>query len=288
LFDTSPNFFHDPLYDGQKWVFDMIHVLPVWQQGIFGSSIRVRVNDNGVDDSHDEFGERFEEFASCDSFRPNPDDPSNYHGTSVASILGAQGDNDDCSVGIAPNVTLSACNIYNSKTDAFLAEKVQAFDISQNSFGYPACGTGRRRQRQLLRVETQRQENTTTTTTTCPFTFTHPALTDPCSVCDFPDVDDESSTTTTSSTCQAAIVRHCQYSYEDDVSACLQFLDLFLPGGQCDYNVLSPPAREALAKGILEGRDGKGIIYVFASGNSFMFGDDTNFKGYTNSRYVTI
>jgi hypothetical protein len=272
----NSNFFQDPLYDWQAWVFDMIHVLPVWQQGIFGSSIRVRVNDNGVDASHDEFGARFDEFASCDSFLPHPNDPSNYHGTAVASILGAQANNDECGVGIAPNVTISACNIFDSPNDAFLAEQVQAFDISQNSFGYPACGTGRRRD---LLVQHDNQ---------CPFTFIRPGLTDPCSVCDFQDDSFTPPKRTSTSSCQTAIVRHCRYNYEEDVPGCLQFLDLFLPGGRCDYNVLTPPARDALAKGILEGRDGKGIIYVFASGNSFAFGDDTNFKGYTNSRYDAI
>ena len=270
-FNFNSNFFQDPLYDDQSWVFDMIHVLPVWQQGIVGSSVRVRINDNGVDASHDEFGARFDEGASCYSFLPDLNDgptSTSYHGTAVASILGAGANNGQCSVGIAPNVTISACNLLQYRTDSFLAEKVHDFDISQNSFGYPACGPGRR---------DLQYDNV------CPFAYTNSRTTNPCTVCDFGDSSATAAPTSTS--CQTAIVRHCLLNYEKDVPGCLQFLDLLLPGGRCDYNVLNLPAQKALAKGILQGRDGKGIIYVFASGNSFSFGDDTNFKGYTNSRY---
>lgn len=37
-----------------------------------------------------------------------------------------------------------------------------------------------------------------------------------------------------------------------------------------------------------EGRNGKGIIYVFASGNENRVGDDTNFQGYGSNTRMTI
>ncbi|VEU21953.1 DEKNAAC102938 [Brettanomyces naardenensis] len=47
--------------------------------------------------------------------------------------------------------------------------------------------------------------------------------------------------------------------------------------------------REAILKGIQEGRDGKGALYVFASGNGALHGDSCNFDGYTNSIYsITV
>lgn len=46
------NFFEDPLYDGQRWVYDMINIVPVWEKGYFGRGVRVRVNDDGVKASH--------------------------------------------------------------------------------------------------------------------------------------------------------------------------------------------------------------------------------------------
>lgn len=47
--------------------------------------------------------------------------------------------------------------------------------------------------------------------------------------------------------------------------------------------------RKAVVNGINHGRDGKGSIFVFASGNGAYFGDQCNFDGYTNSIYsVTV
>eukprot|EP01104_Vermistella_antarctica_P016919 TRINITY_DN5881_c0_g1_i1.p1 TRINITY_DN5881_c0_g1~~TRINITY_DN5881_c0_g1_i1.p1 ORF type:complete len:599 (+),score=122.66 TRINITY_DN5881_c0_g1_i1:131-1927(+) len=47
--------------------------------------------------------------------------------------------------------------------------------------------------------------------------------------------------------------------------------------------------KEAWAKAILEGRGGKGPLYVWASGNGLMYDDDCNYDGYANSRYsITV
>jgi len=47
--------------------------------------------------------------------------------------------------------------------------------------------------------------------------------------------------------------------------------------------------QKAVINGINNGRDGKGSIFVFASGNGAGSGDQCNFDGYTNSIYsVTV
>ena len=47
--------------------------------------------------------------------------------------------------------------------------------------------------------------------------------------------------------------------------------------------------KKALIEGTNEGRDKKGAIYVFASGNGGAFGDNCNYDGYTNSIYsITV
>lgn len=47
--------------------------------------------------------------------------------------------------------------------------------------------------------------------------------------------------------------------------------------------------RRAILKGVQEGREGKGSIYVFASGNGALHDDNCNFDGYTNSIYsITV
>ncbi|ANZ75620.1 BA75_02880T0 [Komagataella pastoris] len=47
--------------------------------------------------------------------------------------------------------------------------------------------------------------------------------------------------------------------------------------------------KEAMLKGVQDGRKGKGALYVFASGNGASSGDNCNFDGYTNSIYsITV
>ena len=47
--------------------------------------------------------------------------------------------------------------------------------------------------------------------------------------------------------------------------------------------------QKAVLNGIENGRQGKGSIFVFASGNGASAGDQCNFDGYTNSIYsVTV
>lgn len=51
----------------------------------------------------------------------------------------------------------------------------------------------------------------------------------------------------------------------------------------------SPLVKKAMKKGVTEGRGNKGAIYVFASGNGGMHGDNCNYDGYTNSIYsITV
>ncbi|KAG7666121.1 KEX2 [[Candida] subhashii] len=47
--------------------------------------------------------------------------------------------------------------------------------------------------------------------------------------------------------------------------------------------------KEAMVKGVIDGRNKKGAVYVFASGNGGRSGDSCNFDGYTNSIYsITV
>lgn len=60
-------------------------------------------------------------------------------------------------------------------------------------------------------------------------------------------------------------------------------------GPNDDGRTLEAPgtlANEAFIKGITEGRDGKGVIYVWASGNGGRQGDNCDCDGYTGSIYT--
>lgn len=108
--------------------------------GYTGKGVHVRVNDDGVDANHAEFEGRFDVENSCDVYLPDTEnDPEASHGTACASIIGAAGDNDVCAVGIAPDVTISACFQSNEATDeqdaAMLRTKMTNVHISSNSWG---------------------------------------------------------------------------------------------------------------------------------------------------------
>lgn len=264
------NFFGDVDYSRQQWVFEMIQLGPVWEQGIFGNNVRVRINDDGVDGDNVEFTGRFDVAASCDDEEESlaQQKSKRQHGTSVASIVGAAASNTACAVGVAPLVRLSSCYALQPN-EGFLAAKVDQMDISQNSYERPACRSdvvddGRRRRRQAEGG--------------CPFVKPNKQVeNDPCLMCDF------SAAAVLSDACRNAIVRHCKRHYEDETAGCTNYLDLII-GGTCSYVGLSAVARASIVQGIREGRGGRGIIYVFASGNAYFEGDYTTLKGYTNTR----
>ena len=135
------NVFSDPLYDGMKWAYTLVDVEPVWLMGLTGKSIHVRVNDDGVSSDHPEFAGRFDVNMSCSSYESPV--PTDGHGTACASLIGAAGDNDECAVGMAPEVALSSCKLLPGMGNGTLEEpwedifvyKIEDVDISSNSIG---------------------------------------------------------------------------------------------------------------------------------------------------------
>lgn len=54
----------------------------------------------------------------------------------------------------------------------------------------------------------------------------------------------------------------------------------------CYYNSVSDTEQAALVQGVTEGRNGKGIIYLFAPSNGYNAGSNVNFEGFMNSRFT--
>jgi subtilisin-like proprotein convertase family protein len=244
-----------------------------------------------MDSNHDEFKDRFDKNASCEIYEAEFDwnrEVYSQHGTTVASILGAEGNNTQCAVGIAPQVTLSSC-VVTSGTDqvdptlingTWLAYKVDQFDISQNSYGFPGC----RGADQGAAVPSGGFPDVFE----CPFTHTDPLiwfgeeyddLEFPCDVCTFPSLQ-------ASFRCREAIIEHCRFFFEKDVDACSGVLEMLTREGECIFRTPRDSSTEALETGAREGRNGKGIIYVFASGNDYAAGDDTNYRPRLASRFI--
>ena len=70
---------------------------------------------------------------------------------------------------------------------------------------------------------------------------------------------------------------YCYYFFEDDTEPCLELDHYFV---QCGFGQLSSTAHDVLEDGVKNGRDGKGMILIFAAGNEFRKGDDVNYEGY--------
>lgn len=139
---NDDNVYTDPLYDSMKWSYDIINVEAVWRMGYTGKGVHVRINDDGVNASHPEFINKFDVNNSCPNYMPiwnENEQKIDDHGTACASLILAEGGNDECAAGIAPDANASACLLVGSgatqATDEALTYKMEAIDISSNSWG---------------------------------------------------------------------------------------------------------------------------------------------------------
>jgi len=267
--DTA--YFKDPQYEGSRWMYDAINIVDVWEKGLTGKGVTVRINDDGVFVDNKEFEGRFDAVEnSCSVYLPNEGDMDG-HGTGVAGILLANANNNLCGAGVAPEAKFSSCNFFAEGVPySALSYKVETFDISQNSIGLPACGdiglVGKS-------PEFQFEEG-------CPFQYSESRFY-PCNSCEGEFVPDAVLT----QNCVNSIAKHCKDFWKLDDNACSDFPSISI-GGSCDYDKLPKSAVTALEDGIRNGRDGKGTIFTFAAGNEFFMGDDVNFSAWTNSRYT--
>lgn len=201
------------------------------------------------------------------------------HGTTCAAIAAAG--KDGCSVGIAPDATISACNMIGEGSQDFSAgdtylydDRMINVDVSSNSYGPLAC----------FERGTLRQRHLHAGSNTCPFLPFEDGS--PCLdfLCEGADWE---GTTILSDGCNQAIKSYCTnpLKFEIDVKACTDFLYVYT-GCYYPTNVLENPYIEL---GITNGRNGKGVIYVFSTGNEYENGDMVNNQqsdAYLSTRYT--
>jgi len=298
------NVYSDSYYTAMQWVYDLIRVEPVWQEGITGRGVHIRINDNGVDSFHPEFIANFQYDTSCqDDYRPR-DTMVDRQGTAVASI--AAGDaNGACSVGIAHAARLSSCNVYSSEDLPYvfnsqleLATTAEGqVDISSNSWSLPASCRGdtgdtggliiqqRRQWRQRGRNLQQEMEDDASNNNDCPFDQTNPNS--PCQFCqeEFGSTINtvrQENYTIPGIDCERAIILYCSLRYNHDI-ACQEYLDLFV---ECQYHVLDATTLDQLVLNIVEGRNKKGVIFVVPAGDTNLIAGNTNMNGYVHSRFT--
>ena len=239
----------------------------------------IRVNDDGVDATLPDFSSKFDVASSCPIYLPL-NITKDGHGTTCAAIA-VGSPNDSCSVGIAPDAKLSGCRVlgddsYSSENgEQFYAPSGGSMDVSSNSYGIDAC-TEIAADRRAGRATRHLQASA------CPFSAT--ATDSPCLATSMCATAIWNSPSSLSVACKQEITDYCSSDFENDVSGCIDFLDLFVES--CEYNTLHEDDQAGITKGITEGRNGKGIIYVFAAGNEFGIGEVVNFEGALNSRFT--
>jgi hypothetical protein len=265
----------------EKWIWSevgLIYSLSFDSPFVFhvaGKGIGIRINDDGVDANHPDLSLNFDVASSCADYLPNAVlfDEENSHGTACAALAAATG-NGECSVGIAPDASLSACRLINAAGEfdpsttvdsLYLYANQENVHVSSNSYGFDACEVFLRRRR----LEAA-----------CPFlpeATGSPCLeTSACSSVEWGGVD-------LSPECENDIVKYCLRFYENDVPGCSSYLDLFVT---CRYSAQLGTEADAMIQGVTTGRGGKGLIYLFAAGNEFTIGEDVNLEGSLNSRFT--
>jgi len=275
----APSWVHDPYWSAQIWYMELINVKEAWDNGYTGLGIQIQFNDDGVDDTHPDFKGRISTADSCDVYA-SASSGEDQHGTHCAGFAAASA-NQNCTVGVAPGVTLASCNIFANysysadfyeqmTTDLYLAISIENNDISSNSWGIDACT--------FSSDDDGRRRHLEDADSSCPF------LSDPDdSPCSAVNCSDWS--TMPNIACDVAISAYCEddSNFDADADACEDYLDLW---SSCEYNSLSSNAQSVLRGAVNNGRNGLGTIYVFAAGNEYTTGDDVNFEGYLNSRFT--
>ncbi len=153
---AQPNFTpNDPLYPiqwhlnntgqgGGKKNID-VNVINAWNT-FKGEGVSVRIVDTGVDFLNPDLQPNFNPFSSHDysddASGGDIVDPEDGHGTSVAGIIAARGDNGFGVSGIAPEATITSTRIFGdgvSNLEAFQSHALfaQETDVSNNSWGFP-------------------------------------------------------------------------------------------------------------------------------------------------------
>ena len=135
---------NDPASIYQSWYLEDIRVPEAWAMGFAGQGITIRVNDGGVDYEHPDIKPNFDVVHSYKDPMQDPALLKPNHGTTVSGLAAGAGNNGICGIGVAFNATLTAAAIVDDGVNSgphheWLQDHNQVNDISQNSWGLPAC-----------------------------------------------------------------------------------------------------------------------------------------------------
>lgn len=134
LCSKTPN---DPYYtDGRQWAVDKIDLPEAWDITTGSLYVTVAVIDSGIYGNHPEMSGRIK-VSQCQDFTSGYGLPTgmstddNGHGTFVAAIIGAAGDNEEGGVGVCWNVYLASLKAFNSAGNGYSSHVAMAINFAE-------------------------------------------------------------------------------------------------------------------------------------------------------------
>ncbi|KAH8069890.1 serine-type endopeptidase [Aureococcus anophagefferens] len=265
----------DAYYEAQAWHLEAINAPRVWAMGITGAGVVVDIVDDGVDASHPDLAKLEEWPASCDLYLPGGEDG---HGTACASLAVGSA-NSHCGVGVAHGASLTSCKIMGeggTTPDArAIYDADRPVDVSSNSWGWDECRS----------MGANPDERRLSSDDACPFVSDDAwSAQSAADLCATSCAGQDWTASAVSHACHAAIADHCEWYFESDEDACRRFDYLY---ASCDgVQINTWQAFRAFERGAAEGRGGKGVIYVWATGNGYEHAGYYQQLEYMNNRFA--
>ncbi len=131
---TTPN---DPGYtNGSQWAIDKIKLPEAWDITTGSPAVYVAVIDTGIDGDHPEFvgrvnSTRSRDFTSGTMVTVGTATDDNGHGTAVAGVIGAYGNDNDGICGTCWNVRLVSLKILDSAGEGYSSYAAAAIDFAE-------------------------------------------------------------------------------------------------------------------------------------------------------------
>jgi len=146
---TGSTGWNDPLFPDQWYLENKgqggglpgadTNVAPAWSSGLSGKGVRIAIVDDGLEIGHEDLQANTRNEPHHDWVDDDDDPTAGEHGTSVAGIAAAQGNNDKGIVGAAPSAKLIGLRLLGASSDTNEAEALgyrpDIVDLSSNSWG---------------------------------------------------------------------------------------------------------------------------------------------------------
>ena len=128
----QPGLIPNDLYYANQWGLNSIFVSDAWEISTGSTAVRVGVMDTGIADHPDL---ELNLVDGWDFFNENAitNDDVDGHGTHVAGIIGAKGNNSIGIAGIAWNVSIVPLQIINDQNESYISDVIQAITYATNN-----------------------------------------------------------------------------------------------------------------------------------------------------------